>query len=155
MDDLVRLVEGGPEKGVTPDGFESLVQFLTDLCHVQAARAAGEVSRICSELIHGYQRHPAWDAEACAGCYEAEDLEGLEGVMPGILSTAESYGDVIQKDAHHPDKAGPCVRPKGLEDFNRLRLKLDGCMTGCRLAKDRAADSLSRVMIPEALGYPL
>jgi hypothetical protein len=42
----------------------------------------------------------------------------------------------------------------GLEDFMRLRLKLDACLTGARLAKDRAAESVSRVMIPEALGYP-
>jgi hypothetical protein len=36
-----------------------------------------------------------------------------------------------------------------------MRSKMDGCMTGSRMAKDRAADALTRVMIPEALGYPL
>ena len=36
----------------------SLVSFLMDLCHVQAAASAGEVGRICAELVHGYQRHP-------------------------------------------------------------------------------------------------
>jgi hypothetical protein len=46
------------------------------------------------------------------------------------------------------------VRFNGLETFARLRLKLDGCLTGARLAKDRAADTLARVMIPEALDYP-
>jgi hypothetical protein len=34
-------------------------------------------------------------------------------------------------------------------------LKLDTCLTGARVAKDRAAQSLSKVMIPEALDYPL
>jgi len=29
--------------------------FLSDLCHTQAAAAAGEVSRICTELVFGYQ----------------------------------------------------------------------------------------------------
>jgi hypothetical protein len=31
---------------------------------------------------------------------------------------------------------------------------MDGCLTGSRLAKDRAADALTRVMIPEAPDYP-
>jgi hypothetical protein len=54
----------------------------------------------------------------------------------------------------HPIKAGPCVRFAGAEDFIRLRVKLDSCLTGSRLAKDRAADALTKVMIPEALDYP-
>ena len=37
------------------------MSFFTDLCHVQSARAAGEVGRICAELVYGYNRHPAWD----------------------------------------------------------------------------------------------
>jgi hypothetical protein len=32
--------------------------------------------------------------------------------------------------------------------------KLDGCLTGCRLAKDRAAEALTKVMTREALDYP-
>jgi hypothetical protein len=35
-----------------------------------------------------------------------------------------------------------------------LRAKLDTCLTGCRLAKDRAAESLTKVMTREALDYP-
>jgi hypothetical protein len=42
-----------------------------------------------------------------------------------------------------------------MESFVRLRAKLDGCMTGTRLAKDRAADALTEMMIPEALSYPV
>jgi hypothetical protein len=33
-------------------------------------------------------------------------------------------------------------------------MKLDGCLTGARLAKDRAAVALSKVMVREALDYP-
>ena len=47
------------------------------------------------------------------------------------------------------------MRFAGLEDFVRLRAKLDGCLTGVRLAKDRAAEALTKVMIPEALDYPM
>jgi hypothetical protein len=43
----------------------------------------------------------------------------------------------------------------GMEAFVKLRVKLDGCLTGARLAKDRAADALTKVMIPEALDYPV
>ena len=46
-------------------------------------------------------------------------------------------------------------RPSGdVDQFARLRIRLDGCLTGSQLAKDRAADALTRVMIPEALDYP-
>jgi hypothetical protein len=41
-----------------------------------------------------------------------------------------------------------------METFSRLRGKLDGCLTGARLAKDRAANALTEVVIPEALDYP-
>jgi hypothetical protein len=34
-------------------------------------------------------------------------------------------------------------------------MRMDGSLTGARLAKDRAAESLQKVMIPEALDYPL
>jgi hypothetical protein len=36
-----------------------------------------------------------------------------------------------------------------------MRMRMDGCLTGSRLAKDRAAEALQKVMIPEALDYPL
>ena len=42
-----------------------------------------------------------------------------------------------------------------MEAFSKLRTKMDACLTGSRLAKDRAADALTSVMIPEALDYPL
>jgi alkylation response protein AidB-like acyl-CoA dehydrogenase len=50
------------------------------------------------------------------------------------------------------DESG--VAAAGLEPFNSLRMKLDACLSGTRLAKDRAAEALSKVMIPEALDYP-
>lgn len=42
-----------------------------------------------------------------------------------------------------------------LAPFAQLRLKVDACLAGSRLAKDRAADALAQVMIPEALDYPV
>lgn len=152
--DLLELEARGAELSTLGEGLPGLLTFLTDLCHVQSAHASGEVGRICAELVFGYNRHPAWDAEACRTCYQAEDLDALESVIPGIASLARTYTDVVEADGSHPAKAGPCVRSEGLDRFTRLRMRLDGCLTGSQLAKERAADALTTVMIPEALDYP-
>jgi alkylation response protein AidB-like acyl-CoA dehydrogenase len=152
--DVMELERQGAQSATLGEGLPGLLSFLTDLCHVQAAHAAGEVGRICAELIYGYNRHPAWDDEGCASCYQAYDLESLESVMPGIASIARGCTDVVEDDGSHPLKAGPCARVDGMEAFSHLRVRLDGCLTGSRLAKDRAAEALTKVMIPEALDYP-
>ena len=153
--DVIELERKGPENPTVAEGLPGLLTFLSDLCHVQAARSAGEVGRICAELVFGYNRHPAWDTEGCAACYQSADLEAMEGLIPGIASVARGYTDVIEADGTHPEKAGPCVRFEGLDQFARLRVRLDGCLTGSQLAKDRAAESLTKVMIPEAASYPV
>jgi alkylation response protein AidB-like acyl-CoA dehydrogenase len=153
--DVLELEARGPENPTVAEGFAGLLNFMTDLCHIQSARAAGEVGRICAELVFGYNRHPAWDDAACAACYGADDLDVLENFMPGIASSARAYTDVAEEGQSHPAKAGPCVSFDGMEAFTRLRVKLDGCLTGARLAKDRAAEALTKVMIPEALDYPM
>ena len=152
--EVLELEKRGLETTSLGDGLPGLVAFLTDLCHVQAARAAGETGRICAELVHGYNRHPAWDTEGCATCYQAADLDPMESLIPGISSLARGYTDVIECDGSHPAKAGPCARFDSLDQFTRLRVRMDGCLTGSQLAKDRAAESLTKVMIPEALDYP-
>jgi len=35
-----------------------------------------------------------------------------------------------------------------------MHTRLDMCLTGARLAKDRAAEAVSQIMIPEVLDYP-
>jgi alkylation response protein AidB-like acyl-CoA dehydrogenase len=152
--DLLELEKHGPEVPTVAEGLQGLTSFLTDLCHVQSAHAAGEVGRVCAELVHGYNRHPSWDTEGCATCYQADDLECMESLIPGIASLARGYSDVIESSGAHESKAGPCVRSHGLEQFAALRMRMDGCLTGSQLAKDRAADALTKVMIPEALDYP-
>jgi len=149
--DVIELEHRGPENPVVAEGLEGTVQFLTDLCHVQTAKAAGEVGRICAELVNGYNRHPAWDDEGYKGCYACDELESLESLIPGIAAVAT---DVIDTQGQHPLKAGPCPACHGLDAFQRLRTKLDGCLTGSMLSKDRAAEALTKVMIPEALDYP-
>lgn len=153
--DLVELETRGSENPAIAEGLGGTVSFLTDLCHVQAARAAGEVGRIGAEITFGYAAHPAWTNESCRACYSAEDLDGLEGLLPGIAGSARSFSDVTEEGQQHPAKAGPCVCFTGREGFVRLRAKLDGCLTGSRLAKDRAAAALTGVMTREALDYPV
>jgi alkylation response protein AidB-like acyl-CoA dehydrogenase len=140
--DLLELEARGPENPVLAEGLPSYLSFLTDLCHVQAARAAGEVGRVCAELVYGYNRHPTWDGGS--GC-------GPDACDPLVAITTDASGSTMPVGP----KAGPCVCFDGMESFVRLRLKLDGCLTGVRLAKDRAAEALTKVMIPEALDYPV
>ncbi len=149
--DVIELETKGLENPVLDEGLSGTLDFFTDLTHIQAARSAGEVGRICAELVFGYNRHPAWDEEGYKGCYRSDELDSLEGLIPGIVSCAT---DVVGEDGSHPVKAGPCASCKGLEGFQRIRTKLDGCLTGAQLAKDRAAQAISKVMIPEALDYP-
>jgi alkylation response protein AidB-like acyl-CoA dehydrogenase len=147
--DAIRLAdEGGP---VLADALPATARFFADLCHVQSARAAGEVGRICAELVHGYNRHPGWDDEGRRACWSATEADALEGIVPGLAGCAQ---DALLDDGGHPDKEGPCASCRGVTDFRTLRVKLDGCLTGAMLAKDRAAEAVSRVMIPEALDYP-
>jgi alkylation response protein AidB-like acyl-CoA dehydrogenase len=101
--DVLELEAKGPDDPVAAEGLEGTVQFLSDLCWVQAAAAAGEVSRICAELVFGYN--------------------------------GEADGN-------------------GSAEFLQMQGKLTASLSGSRLAKDRAADTASKVMIPEALDYP-
>src|ERR1035437_9119987 len=84
--DVLELQARGPDDAVAAEGLAGTVQFLSDLCHVQAARAG-------------------------AGC-------------------------------------------AGSGEFQRMQNKLCTCLSGSRLAKDRAADTVSKVQIPAALDYP-
>jgi len=149
--DVLELKAHGADDAVAAEGLAGTVQFLGDLCHTQAAQAAGEASRICAELVFGYNRHPAWADEAHKGCFLASELEEYEETMPGISAYAV---DVLAADGTHPLKAGPCAGCAGNSEFLRLQNKLTTCLSGARLAKDRAADTVSKVMIPEALDYP-
>jgi alkylation response protein AidB-like acyl-CoA dehydrogenase len=149
--DVLELEARGAGDAAVAEALPGTVQFLSDLCHTQAAQAAGEVSRICAELVFGYNEHPSWDEEDCRACFAPAELDELEETMPGISAFAV---DVVAADGTHPQKAGPCAGCDNSADFLRLQNKLCCCLSGSRLAKDRAAETVSRVMIPEALDYP-
>ena len=150
--DVIELEEKGPENPGLAEALPGMVRFYQDLAHTQVARTAGEIGRICAELVYGYRRHPAWDEDGYKGCYTNDDLVAISGLVPGF----DGYQplDLVSPEGAHPAKAGPCASQAGLEGFNRLRNKLDSCLTGSQLSKDRAARSLTAVMIPAALDYP-
>jgi alkylation response protein AidB-like acyl-CoA dehydrogenase len=149
--DVLELKSRGAEDPSVAEGLPGMLNFMTDLCHVQSARASGEVARICAELVFGYNRHPGWDEEGAQGCFLEEEIDELEGFIPGI---AASTVDILANDGSHPKKAGPCAKCNGADTFLTLHTKLDTCLTGARLAKDRAAEAVSKLMIPEVLDYP-
>lgn len=124
--------------------------FIADLCHLNAGRVSANAGATCAQLVFGYRRHLKWDAEGCATCYGAEELEELEALVPGISSGARMAADVIEADGTHPAKAGPCVRFRGVDTFVRLRGRLDGCLTGARVARDRAASEIARSLAATA-----
>jgi len=149
--DVLELERRGAKDDSVAEGLTGLLNFFSDLCHVQSAHASGEAARICAELVFGYNRHPAWDEDGYKGCFSSQELDELEGFIPGIAACAV---DVIGPDGTHPPKAGPCAKCNGAEPFLALHNKLDTCLTGARLAKDRAAQAVSQIMIPEVLDYP-
>ncbi|MDW7979640.1 MAG: acyl-CoA dehydrogenase family protein [Verrucomicrobiales bacterium] len=117
--DVIELAEKGTTQPALADALPGIVAFYTDLCCVQAARAAGEVGKICAELVYGYLQAP--------------------GQPPGAAhSAAQSTGAL----------------PAELGEFVRIRQQLDESLAGCRLAKDRAAKTLTKVMVRETLDYP-
>lgn len=103
MEDILELAEKGPANPIIAEGLPGYLGFFSDLACMQAARAAGEASRICAEVVFGFNK------------------------------TAT-------------EKAA---------EFHALRAKVDESMAGARLAKDRAGVAISKVMIPEALDYPM
>jgi hypothetical protein len=151
--DVLELETAGRENSALGEALPGIVQFLSDLCHVQAVRASGEVARICSQLVYSYNRHPEWGDPGA--CVTNNELIAAESLVPGAAAGIAGSSDVTSEDGAHPVKAGPCVHFDGMETFQRLHSKLSGCYTGSALAKDRAATALTKVTIPEALDYPM
>ncbi|MDR3641805.1 MAG: acyl-CoA dehydrogenase family protein [Humidesulfovibrio sp.] len=101
VDDVRELKNKGPENPMLVESLDDTVGFFADLATIQNARTAGEVGRICADLVYGYATEPI------------------------------------------------------AAEFAALRAQLDVSLAGARLARDRAGDAISGVMIPEALDYPL
>ncbi|MBP5320241.1 MAG: acyl-CoA/acyl-ACP dehydrogenase [Kiritimatiellae bacterium] len=65
VEDVQELAAKGPEHPVVGPEIEGYLNTFNDLAHLQIARTAGEVVRICTEIVYGYQTElPAEDAAA-------------------------------------------------------------------------------------------
>ena len=151
--DVLQLEREGAKQSALAAALPGYLQFFTDLCHVSPLAPPARSVGSCAELVYGYVRHPSWEP-ACEACVQADEIDCLEGLIPGISFGARIPDDVLEADGTHAAKAGPCPRFTGIDGFMRRRSKLDGCLTGARLAKDRAAQALTQVTIPESLDYP-
>lgn len=125
------------------DVVQDASELRLDLAHVYAAQAAALAGATCAELVYGYRHHLVWDAAGCGSCYASDDLDELEAFMPGIASGARTSIDIIESDGSHPAKRGPCARFDGVDAFVKLRNRLDACLSGSRIAKDRAAAAVA------------
>jgi alkylation response protein AidB-like acyl-CoA dehydrogenase len=85
----------------------------------------------------------------------AEGLAGLVNFYTGLchVQSARAAGEAgrISAELFFGYKPQPASDEA---DYESLRVKLDASLAGAQLAKDRAADTLTKVMIPEALDYP-
>ena len=104
--DVLELEKSGPNDPVAAEGLDGTLQFFSDLCHTQAAAAAGEVSRICAELVFGYNRHPSWNDEGHTNCFLTSELEELEEIIPGI----SGHGARCARGRRQPSAQGRTLR---------------------------------------------
>ena len=138
--DVMELIEKGPMSATLSDGIDDLTGFYKDICHVQAARAAGEVARICTELVYGFN--------TCICPTPDGTIADKPQCDPDSKDASECSPDGQLGDQ------SKCSRDDLIE-FRALKAKVDMCMAGSRLAKDRAGNAMTEVMIPEALDYPI
>lgn len=104
VQDSIELKTKGADSPVLAGSIDGFSSFYADLCKLQAARAASEVSRICANLVYGFQD-------------SSDEAEAAE--------------------------------------FAALREGVDRSLAGTELARSRAAEALTHIMIPEALDYPV
>lgn len=114
------------------------------LCWIVAARQQ------IADLIELKEKGPANPVAA----------EGLEGVVSffsdlATVQSASAAGECARICAELVHGFAGAGDGGALAPFSLLRAAVDASLAGCRLAKDRAADALTQVMIPEALDYPV
>ena len=95
----------------------------------------------------------------------AEGIEGLVNFYTDLthIHAATAAGEATKLCAelvfgYRADTGAEPTTPEAFGDmapFIALRTKVDASLAGSKLAKDRAAESLSHVMIPEVLDYPV
>jgi len=99
--DVLELQAKGPENPVLAEGLAGFVNFFSDLSHTQAGRAAGEVSRICADLVHGFLAHKGAGDPGLNGFYELrrKTEEALRGSRLAKDRAATALSQVVIPEA--------------------------------------------------------
>ncbi|NLD60974.1 acyl-CoA/acyl-ACP dehydrogenase [Candidatus Sumerlaeota bacterium] len=84
--------------------------------------------------------------------------EGLQGLLDfytdlTAVASTRAIGEVSRLCAEI--LYGYALDSQTMADFAQLRTEAESAMSGARFVKERVAESLSKVMIPEALDYPM
>jgi alkylation response protein AidB-like acyl-CoA dehydrogenase len=88
VDDVRELKVKGPENPLLAESLDDTVGFFADLATVMNARAAGEVARICAELVYGYAEAPE------AGEFPALRAN-VDAAMAGVRLARDRAGEAI------------------------------------------------------------
>ena len=91
------------------------------------------------------------------GAADASIADGLEGTVQFLADLAHVHAAQAAGEAGRicAELVYGYSAPGAIAEFSAHRTAVDMSLAGSRLAKDRAADSLAKVMIPEALDYPM
>ena len=92
------------------DGLAGLVAFLSDLCHVQAARAAGEVGRVCGGTGVRLQPPPGVGRRRVRRLLRRGGPGGARADHARHREHRRRVRRRHRVDGSHRAKAGPCVR---------------------------------------------
>ena len=87
----------------------------------------------------------------------AENLDGILDFYAAMsfVQSARSAGEAARICAELVYGYTNEVDADKMQEFELMRTAVDAAMAGARLAKDKASEHVSQIMIPEALDYPL
>lgn len=89
--DVLELAAKGPENPMVAEGLEGYMAFFSDIARMQAARAAGEASRVCAGLVHGFA-----PADADLQAFAALRL-GVDTSLAGLGQARERAGAALSQ----------------------------------------------------------
>ncbi len=112
--DVMELETKGPSNPALADGLPGLLQFFTDLCHVQARGPPGKRAGFALNWFTATTATPPGTSESCHACYDADELDALEGIIPGIAGSARAnFG-------HQRSRPGASHQSRAVRVFHRL-----------------------------------
>ena len=150
--DVLELEARGRSDPVAAEGLAGTVQFLSDLCHTQAAQAAGEVS---AHLRRARLRLQPPSRLGRGGAQQLLPRQRTRRLRRNHARHLRLCRRCPRRRWHSSVKrpAPAPVAPATASSF-ACKASSPPASAAARLAKDRAADTVSKVMIPEALDYP-